>query len=542
MSMSDISPRKDRRAAILQSCYIPWKGYFDIIASVDVFVVYDDVKYSKNHWHNRNLIKTQHGLKWLTVPVSRGYDKTNSIDSMRITRPFADKHWRSIAQSYARAPFFKRYSEKLEVSFKAAGGLERLSAVNILFLKFLCEELGIDTEIISSRDLGARGTRTERLANICQEVGANIYLSGPSAKAYIEEERFAKSGIDLEWMDYSNYSHYSQLHGTFAHGVTILDLILNKGPDARAFLKSRVRTPVTPRSNPRQFQARGREADPALVPAQTLHHGHSPNLSAYPPKPRRVSIVQSCYIPWKGFFDLIGQCDEYVIFDSVQYVKRHWHNRNRIKTANGLEWLTIPVVSKGRFEQPIDEVEIEKPWADKHWRTLELAYKRAPFFQQYAPAVKGWYELADKKTKLTDVNAVFLSGICGTLGLKTRITRDTAYPAHGVKTERLLGIVRAVGADRYLSGPSARTYLDESTFRTAGITPEWMDYQGYPEYPQLHGGFEHAVSVLDLLFNTGPGAPRYLTRTAAPTAAIEEISTVFNVRGGDPCCRTTESK
>src|SRR5438105_14073421 len=95
---------------------------------------------------------------------------------------------------------------------------------------------------------------------------------------------------------------------------------------------------------------------------------------------RRIAIIQSAYVPWKGFFDLIGQCDEYVIFDSVQYVKRHWHNRNRIKTANGIEWLTIPVITKGRFEQPIDEVEIEKPWADKHWRALELAYKRAAFF------------------------------------------------------------------------------------------------------------------------------------------------------------------
>src|SRR6476660_10521198 len=88
----------------------------------------------------------------------------------------------------------------------------------------------------------------------------------------------------------------------------------------------------------------------------------------------RISIIQSCYIPWKGFFDLIGRCDEYVIFDSAQYAKRHWHNRNRIKTANGVEWHTIPVITKGRFEQRIDEVEIEKPWADRHWRALVLAY------------------------------------------------------------------------------------------------------------------------------------------------------------------------
>src|SRR5436305_8398275 len=110
------------------------------------------------------------------------------------------------------------------------------------------------------------------------------------------------------------------------------------------------------------------------------------------------------------------------MFDSVQYVRRHWHNRNRIKTASGVEWLTIPVISKGRFEQPIDEVEIEKPWADKHWRALELAYKRAPFFELRAAAVKGWYEAADKQRLLTEINAIFLAGICGMLGLQTGIT------------------------------------------------------------------------------------------------------------------------
>jgi hypothetical protein len=225
----------------------------------------------------------------------------------------------------------------------------------------------------------------------------------------------------------------------------------------------------------------------------------------------RICIIQSCYIPWKGFFDLIGRCDEYVIYDSAQYVKRHWHNRNRIKTAQGVEWLSIPVVTKGRFEQPIDQVEIERLWADKHWRALELAYRRAPFFEQLAPVVKAWYERAEKEARLSEVNTIFLHGIAGQLGLKTRMVRDTAYPARGASTERLLGIVRAAGADRYLSGPSARGYFDEPMFRTAGITTEWMSYEGYPEYPQLHGGFEHAVTALDLLFNTGPEAPRYLS-------------------------------
>jgi WbqC-like protein family len=224
----------------------------------------------------------------------------------------------------------------------------------------------------------------------------------------------------------------------------------------------------------------------------------------------QIAIIQSCYVPWRGFFDLIGRCDEYVIFDRAQYVRRHWHNRNRIKRPTGVTWLTIPVISKGRYEQPIDEVEIEKPWAEKHWRALELAYRRAPFFQSLAPTVRSWYERADQAKRLTEVNGLFLCEIATLLGLGTRIVRDTAYPMRGTGTERLLTIVRAAGADRYLSGPSAKAYLDESAFAGSGVRVEWMSYEGYPEYPQLHGSFQPAVSVLDLLFSVGPDAPRYL--------------------------------
>lgn len=192
----------------------------------------------------------------------------------------------------------------------------------------------------------------------------------------------------------------------------------------------------------------------------------------------RIAIIQSCYVPWRGFFDLIGRCDLYVMFDQVQYVRRHWHNRNRIKTAAGVEWLTIPVVSKGRFEQPIESVEIEKPWAEKHWRAIELAYRRAPFFDSLAPLVQGWYERAAKQQLLTEINAIFLREIASMLGLATRIVRDTAYPAQASSSERLLAIVRAAGADCYLSGPSAKAYLDEPLFADAGITVEWMNYEG----------------------------------------------------------------
>lgn len=223
----------------------------------------------------------------------------------------------------------------------------------------------------------------------------------------------------------------------------------------------------------------------------------------------KLAIIQSAYIPWKGFFDLISRCDEYVVFDSTQFVKRHWHNRNCIKTASGPVWLTIPVVTKGRYDQTIGEVEISEPWAEKHWRSIELAYRRAPHFTTVGPVVRAWYEAAAKQPLLTDINLIFLKGIASYLGLKTRIVPDTAYPAEGRKTERLVSIAKAAGADSYLSGPSARSYLDESQFADAGISVEWMGYDGYPEYPQINGPFVHQVSVLDLMFNVGDESNRY---------------------------------
>jgi hypothetical protein len=221
---------------------------------------------------------------------------------------------------------------------------------------------------------------------------------------------------------------------------------------------------------------------------------------------KRVAIIQSCYVPWKGFFDLIGRCDEYVLLDGAQYVKRHWHNRNQIKTAQGVQWITIPVITKSRFEQPIDEVQIAEPWADKHWRALELAYRKAPCFDAYGPQVKSWYEAAGRETRLTDVNTGLLRNLMDLLGCRARLTRDRDYHAQATRSERLLDICRKAGATHYLSGPSARDYLDVGLFERAGITVEWMRYGPYPEYSQLHGSFEHAVTILDLIFHLGPDA------------------------------------
>jgi len=229
------------RVAILQSCYLPWKGYFDIIGSVDVFVILDDVQYSKNHWHNRNLIKTATGSSWLTIPVSKAQGAFLPIDRVTIAQPFADKHWRSIKQAYARAPFMETVGRELEDLYRQAGELNLLTDINVLFLKALSNYLGLPTAFVRSSELNARGGQTERLVNICRELGAARYLSGPSAAAYIRQEEFDAAGIALEWMDYSGYPAYAQLHGDFVPAVSIVDLLLNIGPEARQYMKAKVR-------------------------------------------------------------------------------------------------------------------------------------------------------------------------------------------------------------------------------------------------------------------------------------------------------------
>ncbi len=225
---------------------------------------------------------------------------------------------------------------------------------------------------------------------------------------------------------------------------------------------------------------------------------------------KSVAIIQSSYIPWKGYFDIIRAVDEFVFLDDAQFTRRDWRNRNRIKTTNGTQWLTIPVQSKGRFEQAIDETAIAEPWVERHWASLKMSYGRAPHFPALAPRVRALYEQAAGETMLSAVNSVLCRGICDILGITTRIAWSRDYPVEGTRTDRLLSICRATGATHYLSGPSARAYMELDKFAAAGIAVTFADYSRYPEYPQLHGPFEHGVSILDLLFNTGADAPRHM--------------------------------
>ncbi|MBT9458021.1 MAG: WbqC family protein [Burkholderiaceae bacterium] len=224
---------------------------------------------------------------------------------------------------------------------------------------------------------------------------------------------------------------------------------------------------------------------------------------------KAVVVLQSNYIPWKGYFDLIHDADLFVFYDDVQFTKNDWRNRNRIKTASGSKWLTIPVGTG--TDRQVCEVEMADPrWQSSHWDSLRQAYGKQPFFKHYRPFFEGVY-LGQRWHSLSDLNQTLIKRIATELlGITTRFEDSRAYAAQGAKLDRLLHLLSLTGAQRYITGPAARDYIDAARFVEHGIELTWKDYSGYPVYEQAHPPFEHGVSILDLLFSVGPDAPRYI--------------------------------
>ena len=225
---------------------------------------------------------------------------------------------------------------------------------------------------------------------------------------------------------------------------------------------------------------------------------------------RKVAVVQSNYIPWKGYFDLINLVDEFILFDDMQYTKRDWRNRNRIKTQNGLMWLTIPVEVKGKYFQKVGQTVISDPeWNREHWKSISHSYAKANYFHAYKDLFEELY-LGSSERLLSQTNYRFITEICRALGVRTKISWSMDYRLVEGKTERLVDLCEQTGATEYVSGPAAKAYLEEKLFSEAGIELSYMDYSGYPEYEQLFPPFEHSVSIIDLIFNTGPNASSYM--------------------------------
>jgi hypothetical protein len=225
---------------------------------------------------------------------------------------------------------------------------------------------------------------------------------------------------------------------------------------------------------------------------------------------KKILITQSNYIPWKGYFDSINTVDEFVLYDDMQYTKRDWRNRNKIKTANGTVWLSIPVEVKGKYFQKINETQIsDTKWNVDHWNTIKHAYSKAPFFNAYKSQFEDLY-LGCNELFLSKINHRFLKGICEMLNINSKFIWSSEFELRGDKSEKLLNICLDSKATVYFSGPAAKDYLDVNLFHEHNIQVEWFDYSSYKEYNQLFPPFEHGVSIIDLIFNTGKDAFNYM--------------------------------
>lgn len=225
---------------------------------------------------------------------------------------------------------------------------------------------------------------------------------------------------------------------------------------------------------------------------------------------KKVAILQSNYIPWKGYFDMIAAVDEFILYDDMQYTRRDWRNRNQIKTPQGVKWLSIPVSVKGKYHQRIRDTEIEgTKWAKDHWNTLVQFYRQARYFNE----IKEWLEplyLSEPSGQLSQLNRSFIEAICEYLSINTVISNSWDYHLVEGKTERLADLCSQAGGTEYISGPAAKDYVEDSVFKERDIKLTWFDYSGYPEYPQLWGEFTHGVTILDLLFNCGKNSHQYM--------------------------------
>jgi hypothetical protein len=224
---------------------------------------------------------------------------------------------------------------------------------------------------------------------------------------------------------------------------------------------------------------------------------------------RSLAVLQSNYLPWKGYFDLIHDVDHFIFYDDNQYTKNDWRNRNRVKAAGGPQWITIPAGDD--CHRLICEVALaDHRWQARHWQTIRQNYGKCPHFERYRPYFEQVY-LGRQWSSLSELNQSLVRHIATEfLGCTTSFADSRAYAAQGQKLDRLIDLVRKTGATTYVSGPAARDYIAPKRFAELGIELVWKDYSGYPEYPQRFPPFEHAVSVLDLLFNVGPEAPWYI--------------------------------
>jgi len=217
-----------------------------------------------------------------------------------------------------------------------------------------------------------------------------------------------------------------------------------------------------------------------------------------------VGIHQPEHLPWLGFWNKLYKSDLFVLLDNTQFRKNYFQNRNRIRTANGWTWLTVPILSKDRTTQQINEVEINNltdvKWQKKHWKTIEQNYGKAPYFNEYKDIFSKFY--LKKWTKLADININFIYTIKEILSIKTEIVIGSSLSVVGERSDLLLDICKKVGATTYLSGRFGKDYLEVSKFSQENIKVIFQEFN-HPVYNQVFNPFIPEMSIIDVIFNEG---------------------------------------
>ncbi|GAB6189232.1 WbqC family protein [Marinitoga arctica] len=224
----------------------------------------------------------------------------------------------------------------------------------------------------------------------------------------------------------------------------------------------------------------------------------------------KIAILQPNYLPWKGVFDMINLVDVFVFLDDVQYTKHDWRNRNKIKTKNGAQWITVPVKSNS-IKQKIYEVEVSDKinWQKKHYYSFLANYSKAKYFKEYEFLIKNFY-MEKKWTKLNDLNIYTTKKIAEILKINTKFVKSSELNILTQdRNQRIIDIIKYFNAKIYVSGPSAKNYMNIKKFEQNNIQIYFMNYD-YPEYLQLYDGFIHNVTVLDVIFNCGEKSSKYI--------------------------------
>jgi hypothetical protein len=228
---------------------------------------------------------------------------------------------------------------------------------------------------------------------------------------------------------------------------------------------------------------------------------------------KKILITQSNYIPWKGYFDNISKTDVFIVYDDMQYTKRDWRNRNLIKTSKGLKWLTIPVDVKGKYFQKINQTKIsDNKWNRSHLDLLKQTYKNARSYKDVIDWIEQMYMNCNSQY-LTEINIYFIMEFMSFLNIETEIKYSSEYKLNDDRNLRLIDICKEINGTDYYTGAAAKSYMDESLFQDNKIKVHYFNYSNYPQYSQLYDGFEHGVSILDLIFNEGANSIKFFNQS-----------------------------